>query len=259
MAVERDELFRRGSAPPGDFEFNAEVAKVFDDMVTRSVPFYAAQQAMVRQIACKFWIPGTAIYDLGCATGTTLLNLAADLPDAAPIVGLDSSPAMLDRARTKLAEAGLAHRVELHAGDLNGPLEEIPVENVGLVTLFWTLQFIRPLRRDAVISWIYDGMVEDGVLVVTEKTLTGNSHMNRFFIDFYDDFKRGNGYSEEEILRKRESLENTLIPYRIDEDLELFRRNGFEIVETFFQWFNFVAFLCVKKPALRGRPKVRVL
>jgi tRNA (cmo5U34)-methyltransferase len=31
----------------------------------------------------------------------------------------------------------------------------------------------------------------------------------------------------------------------------LFRRNGFEIVETFFQWYNFAGFLCVKRPAGR--------
>ena len=51
-------------------------------------------------------------------------------------------------------------------------------------------------------------------------------------------------------MRKREALENVLIPYRVEENLELFRRNGFEIVEPFFQWFNFAGFLCVKKPAL---------
>ena len=72
--------------------------------------------------------------------------------------------------------------------------------------------------------------------------------MNRFFIDFYYDLKRRNGYSEEEIARKREALENTLVPYRIQENIELFRRNGFEIVESFFQWFNFMGYLCVKKP-----------
>ena len=70
--------------------------------------------------------------------------------------------------------------------------------------------------------------------------------MNRFFIDFYYDYKRKNGYSEEEIIRKREALENVLIPYRFDENFELFQRNGFEIVETFFQWNNFAGFLCVK-------------
>ena len=48
------------------------------------------------------------------------------------------------------------------------------------------------------------------------------------------------------ILRKREALENVLVPYRADENIELFRHNGFQIVETFFQWYNFCGFLCVK-------------
>jgi tRNA (cmo5U34)-methyltransferase len=78
--------------------------------------------------------------------------------------------------------------------------------------------------------------------------------MNRYFIDFYYDYKRRNEYSDIEILRKREALENVLIPYRIDENLEMFHRNGFEIAETFFQWYNFAAFLCVKRPATTGRP-----
>ena len=49
-------------------------------------------------------------------------------------------------------------------------------------------------------------------------------------------------------MRKREALENVLVPYGMKENLQLFRRNGFEIVETFFQWFNFAGFPCVKKP-----------
>jgi tRNA (cmo5U34)-methyltransferase len=94
-------------------------------------------------------------------------------------------------------------------------------------------------------------LVDGGVLVVAEKVLTNDSEMNRFFVDLYYDFKRRNGYSENEILRKREALENVLIPYRADENQELVRRNGFEIVETFFRWYKFSGFLCVKKPALR--------
>ena len=96
-------------------------------------------------------------------------------------------------------------------------------------------------------------LVENGVLVVTEKVLTNNSHMNRFFIDFYYDYKKRNRYSSGEIQRKREALENVLIPYRIDENLDLFRRNGFEIVEMFFQWYNFAGFLCMKTPASARR------
>jgi tRNA (cmo5U34)-methyltransferase len=62
------------------------------------------------------------------------------------------------------------------------------------------------------IKWAYNGMVEGGVLVVTEKVLTTNTHMNRFFIDFYHDFKRRNKYSEEEISRKGKPLRTCLFP-----------------------------------------------
>lgn len=108
---------------------------------------------------------------------------------------------------------------------------------------------MRPLGRDALIGHIYDSLASEGALIVTEKILTNNGHVNRFFIDFYYDFKRKQGYSDTEIARKREALENVLVPYQLQENLDLFRRNGFEIVETFFQWFNFAGFLCVKKPA----------
>ena len=158
---------------------------------------------------------------------------------------------MLERGRSKVADACLTERMDLRAGDLNGPLEDLELTNASVVTMFLTLQFIRPLARDRLVRWIYDGLVDGGVFLVGEKILTNNGHLNRVFIDAYYDFKRHQGYSDTEISRKREALENVLVPYRLDEDLELFRRNGFEVVETFFQWFNFAAFLCMKKPEER--------
>jgi tRNA (cmo5U34)-methyltransferase len=139
--------------------------------------------------------------------------------------------------------------------DLNGDLSSLVLENASIVTMCWTLQFIRPLRRDDLIRWIYRGLVNGGALILTEKVLTNSSHVNRFFIDYYYDLKRRNGYSETEIARKREALENVLVPYRLEENLELFRRNGFEVVETFFQWFNFAGMICVKRPAAGGALK----
>jgi len=82
---------------------------------------------------------------------------------------------------------------------LNKDLSKLHLKNASVVTMCWTLQFIRPLQRDKLIKWVYNGLVEDGVFVVTEKVLTNNTHMNRFFIDFYYDFKKWNGYSREEI------------------------------------------------------------
>jgi len=246
--VKKDEVFLDPDKRPGEFEFNAEVADVFDDMLERSIPFYAEQQAMIRGLGKTLWVPATTVYDLGCSTATTLVGLGRELPDSARLVGYDNSWPMLERARKKVDEHRLQERVELRHGDLNGPLSALSLHHAGVVTVCWTLQFVRPLQRDNLIRWIYESLVDDGVLIVTEKILTNSGHMSRFFIDLYHDFKRQHGYADAEITRKREALENVLIPYRLDENVELFRRNGFELVETFFQWFNFAGFLCVKKP-----------
>lgn len=246
--MKKDKVFLAEGRPARDFQFNAEVAEVFDDMLERSVPFYLEQLNMLTDIGKRFWVPGTNVYDLGCSTATLLIGMRQKLPPTARLFGYDNSPAMLDQARRKIAEHHFQEHVEVRLGDLNGSLSDLHLENASVVTMGWTLQFIRPLGRDNLIRRIYDSLVNEGALIVTEKILTNNGHINRFFIDFYYDFKRKNGYSDTEIARKREALENVLIPYQLKENLDLFRRNGFEIVETFFQWFNFAGFLCLKKP-----------
>jgi tRNA (cmo5U34)-methyltransferase len=245
--IKKDKVFLAKGKPAHDFEFNAEVAGVFDDMLERSVPFYLEQVNMLTDIASHFWIPGTKVYDLGCSTATLLIGMRQKLPASARLVGYDNSAPMLDQARKKIAQNHFQKNIEVRLSDLNGSLSDLHLENASLVTMCWTLQFIRPLGRDKLVRHIYESLVNGGALVVTEKILTNNGHMNRFFIDFYYDYKRKNGYSETEIARKREALENVLVPYQLNENLDLFRRNGFEIVETFFQWFNFAGFLCVKK------------
>jgi tRNA (cmo5U34)-methyltransferase len=256
--VKKDEIFRKSDKRASNFEFNADVAEIFDDMLERSVPFYLEQQGMIRSLCRNLWIPGTKVYDIGCSTATTLIGLSRELPPAARFVGYDNSLPMLERARRNVEENHFQERVDLRHGELNGELSALPLENAGVVTMCWTLQFIRPLRRDDLIRWIYDALVDEGALIVTEKILTNNGHMNRFFIDLYYDFKKQRGYSDTEIVRKREALENVLIPYRLDENVDLFQRNGFEIVETFFQWFNFAGFLCIKKPAAATASKGQI-
>ena len=244
--MSRDQVFANTAARASDFEFNAQVAEVFDDMLTRSVPYYREQQALMQQIGKRFYIPGTRVYDLGCSTGVTLINLAQVLGRDVQLIGYDYSQPMLDKARTNVERAGLTGQIELRLADFNEDLSKINLEHASIVTLCWTLQFVRPLWRDRLMKWINNGMIQGGALICMEKILTNSSDMNRYFIDFYYEYKARNGYTNEEIVRKREALENVLVPYRTDENFELFRRNGFNTVETCFQWFNFAGYLCVK-------------
>ena len=245
--MERDNIFAGVAARASDFEFNSDVVRVFDDMVARSVPFYLELQYMLVELAKKFHQPGGRVYDLGCATGTTLINLRKALGESAPAyVGYDNAPEMLTKAREKLETQGVSDRVSLVLCDL---LDRPPIEDASVVTMCWTLQFIRPPQRAEVVRHIYDGMRPGGILLVIDKVLNTHPVTNQAFIELYYEFKRRNGYSNEEIARKREALENVLIPYRLDENLTLFREAGFGAVEPFFQWYNFAGFLCMKTPS----------
>src|SRR5262245_20655393 len=115
--MSKDKVFAGSSARASDFEFNKEVADVFDDMLARSVPYYREQQALIQQIARKFYVPGTSVYDLGCSTGVTLINMARALGPHARLVGYDYSRPMLEKAQANIAQAGLTEQIELRQGD----------------------------------------------------------------------------------------------------------------------------------------------
>jgi len=242
-AAARDEIFKEASSAVGDFIFDRAVAGVFDDMVTRSVPFYAEMQRMVVEMAGDFVTPGSNVYDLGCSTATTFLQLHPRLPPSARFVGYDSSDEMLAKAREKLAASGVDRQVELRVVDLD---QGAPVDNASLVLMILTLQFIRPLNRERLMQNIYRGMNQQGCLLLIEKVLGEDSLFNRLFIKYYYDMKRRHGYSEMEISQKREALENVLIPYKLLENRELLLRTGFRSVDVFFKWYNFCGIIAVK-------------
>src|SRR5258705_8069271 len=139
-----DEVFREPASAIGDFRFDEKVATVFDDMVSRSVPFYAEIQRMIVEIAKDYATPGSRIYDLGCSTCSTFAALDRALDRSIELVGLDNSDDMLERGRQKLAQAG-ARPVRLEWADLNQGLE---ISRAPVAMMILTLQFIRPLNRE---------------------------------------------------------------------------------------------------------------
>jgi len=238
-----DKVFSDPLERVSDFKFNEAVAGVFDDMVSRSVPFYGEIQRMLAELSASFATEGSNIYDLGCSTGTTLALLQQALPVKANLYGLDYSEEMLQKGREKLTALNLADKITLMQGDLDAGIE---IDNASVVLLVLTLMFVRPLHREKLMRTIHAGMNEDGCLLVVEKVLGDGSLFNRLFIERYYAFKRRMGYSELEISQKREALENILVPYRLQENRNLLLGAGFREVEVFFKWYNFAGFVAVK-------------
>jgi tRNA (cmo5U34)-methyltransferase len=226
-----------------DFVFDKAVAKVFDDMVSRSVPQYREIQRMIVELAGSFATEGSNIYDLGCSTGTTLALLRDSLSTKTHLFGVDASTAMLDQCRRKFATFDMTRDIDLCCADLD---KGIALENASVVSLVLTLMFVRPLNRETLIADIYSGLNENGCLLLVEKVLGERASFNRLFIEHYYAYKRRVGYSELEIAQKREALENVLIPYRLGENIDLLTRAGFRDVDVFFKWYNFAGIVAVK-------------
>ena len=85
--TEQDRVFlQTGRAE--DFAFDERVAKVFDNMVSRSVPFYNEVQRIQSDLVMDFLPEDSGVVcDLGCSTGTTIeyLTKHQKCPESHPI------------------------------------------------------------------------------------------------------------------------------------------------------------------------------
>ena len=89
----------------------------------RLAPVYdllaGAGESRLREAGLRFLDirEGERVLEIGCATGRALVKLARTAGGTGRVVGVDLSPAMLDRARRRLAQTGRGTRVELRPGD----------------------------------------------------------------------------------------------------------------------------------------------
>ena len=239
--MSRDNIFQHDDIKE-DFTFNDKVAEVFDDMVHRSVPLYETVIDAIARLLDHHFKQQLTIYDLGCSTGTTLLELSRRLHHPRlRLIGIDNAPSMLEKARRKAAMFSKTDALTFQLGDITS----CPLPEADAILCNYTLQFIRPPVRRVVVDRLYNALGPGGLLIVCEKVLA-DGVFHRPFIEIYHDFKREHGYSELEIAAKRESLENVLIPFTTADNISLLQEAGFSQVEIFCKWFNFASFVAVK-------------
>ncbi len=222
------------------FEFDEEVAAVFDDMLERSVPFYKESQKITEFFALKNLKEDGILYDLGCSTASMLLNIHRSLDLNAALIGLDNSEAMLAQAKRKCEAYGAKIDV------LNADILEYEYKEADVFISNYTLQFIRPLVREELVKKIASSLKKEGVFIFSEKVISHHSKLNKELIECYYDFKKEQGYSEYEIVQKREALENILVPYSEEENIKMALNCGFSHCEVVFRWANFATFIAIK-------------
>lgn len=233
----KDEIFKQTLEK--QFEFDKNVASVFDDMVARSVPFYAQNLKLIVDIVDKFTQTNAKICDLGCSTASLLLALFEKRKDFL-LSGVDSAKAMLDIAKNKANAFGA--KIDFYEQNL----DKFSFFKNDVFIATYTMQFIRPPKRQEIINQIYEHLNTQGMFIMSEKILYEDVKIAKKMIEIYENYKQDQGYSKLEIATKRQALENILIPYTHEENISMLKNAGFARVESIFKWVNFETFVAFK-------------
>ena len=229
------------------FRFNENVARVFPDMLQRSIPGYAASIDAIGALAARYVRPGTNCYDLGCSLGAATLAMRQGIAEpCCRVVAVDSAPAMIERCKEIIAEDDRLNGPETQVDVIEGDIRDIDFTNASMAVLNYTLQFIEPGERDELVMRIYKGLNEGGLLVLSEKVVDESTHMEALLVELHHEHKRRNHYSSLEVARKRAALENVLVPETVAAHRERLQRAGFSRSAVWLRYFNFVSIIAIR-------------
>lgn len=244
--MSEDRLFQTddGSEP---FRFNEAVARVFPDMLHRSIPGYSASIEAIGSLAARYVRAGSNCYDLGCSLGAATLAMRQGIAQpACRIVAVDSAPAMIERCQEIVAEDDRLHGPETQVDLVEDDIRDIEIVNASMVVLNYTLQFIAPDDRDTLIRRIHDGLNDGGLLVLSEKVIDEDPDMEKLLVDLHHEHKRRSHYSALEVSRKRAALENVLIPETVAAHRARLKDAGFSRSAVWLRYFNFVSLVAFR-------------
>lgn len=247
--MSRDKIFADANRPGGPFRFDDSVASVFPDMLRRSIPGYASSLEAIGSLAARFVRTGTRCYDLGCSLGAATLAMRRSIHvPSCEIVAIDNAPAMIGRCREIIAadDAAGGAPTPVPVSLVLGDIRDQPLSNASMVVLNYTLQFVPPADRDALLTGIAGALVPGGLLVLSEKVVDEDPRLNELLVDLHHEYKRRNAYSELEISRKRTALENVLVPESVQAHFERLDRAGFSHRAVWLRYFNFVSIVAIR-------------
>jgi tRNA (cmo5U34)-methyltransferase len=197
---------------------------------------------MISTLARRHVLADSNCYDLGCSLGAAALAMRQGVgARKCRIIAVDNSLAMLQRARAFIAE-----RQATPIGLVCADILDMPIQQASMVVLNFTLQFVPLEQRLKLLQTIYNGMLPDAILVVSEKIRMPTTVAESLLVDMHHAFKQAQGYSELEISQKRSALDRVLVPETLATHKARLRQVGFRLVEVWFQCCNFVSLIASK-------------
>ena len=221
------------------WSFNKSVALNFDEHVSQSVPFYKSFQKNIAEIATMFIRNNSTIYDLGCSSGNTIIEiLKLNLNLNYKIFGIDTSPDMIKLAKEKI---GKKKNIKF----IKNNFFKIKLKKSDLIIASLITPFLTKKEKEKFFYLVSKSLNKGGGLIIIDKIKSSDVDFENLFIDMYHEFKMKN-FSARNILKKRKSLRTAMTLNTIEQNYELIEKNKFSKKELFFKYLNFVGFVCVK-------------
>lgn len=229
-------------AKPGNWTFAGDASKNFDQHVSKSVPLYMMGHDLICDISDYFVQKDSIIYDIGCSTGTLTYRLGEHISttEGARVIGIDREPDMIDVANGKMSQN--IRNVELICDDI----ASVELEKADMIVCYYTIQFINPSIRQALIDKFYNSLNWGGALLLFEKVRGADARFQDILSGLYLDYKLRQGYSPNDIIGKSRSLKGVLEPFSSRGNTELLERAGFSDVNSVFKYICFEGFLGIK-------------
>lgn len=234
-----------GHLPAGErWAFDDGVTAVFDDMFSRSIPQYDVMRRSVHDVASSFFVKKTEVIDIGASRGESAARLIDEHGAQGRYLLVETSKPMLDvlRARFKgLIECSVVQVLDL---DLRSGFPA--ADGASVVQSVLTLQFTPIEHRLRILRDCWRALRPGGAMILVEKILGDSADIDALLVKRHLQMKSEGGYSQEEIDRKRLSLEGVLVPVTARWNEEMLRSSGFREVDVFWRWMNFCAWVAIK-------------
>lgn len=229
---------------PGDrWQFDADVTSVFDDMLQRSIPQYDVMRSAVTNLAKQYIQPQTAVIDLGSSRGEAVAKLIDCYALKNRFLLVEVSQSMIEVLQERFAHYINVNTVAIRDIDLR---VDFPQTRASVVLSVLTLQFVPIEYRQRIIHQTFDALEPGGAFIVVEKVLGATADIDRAMVQEYYALKDANGYTPEQVERKKLSLEGVLVPVTSAMNVDMLKGAGFAQVDCFWRWMNFAGWIAIK-------------
>ena len=230
-------------ADPNRFEFDSEVASIFQNMAQRSIPQYnEARRLTIAAILPRIWEAQEnkryfKILDIGASTGQFFRDLWTamgieydkDIPYVQALA-IDKSGAMVEKIRETLPKVAT----------ILGGTDSLRFnkEHYDVIVMAYVLQFIEMPLRDELLSVLCNMLVPGGLLLLSQK-VTSPQPLEEYFKNEYYNFRLRNGYSMDEIEAKTQALKGSMWTETHDITRLRLEEAGFSSIFELCSWLQF--------------------